>query len=513
MSQRRVGVVQWVVVLAVGVIVVAIIVALKLIPRFDDGQKVLNGARPAFTSERLQADEAGIDLISKNVDMANPIVQASGGGASEVPTLVAYAAKRLHLSPARTLTLLQRDFPHTTALLEAVPLSSVSAELPPLMTFLEKTLKLSQPQLLAELKAKVPALTQAITNLPAVTAGWNAIPGISGLTRFDGAPVHSVPQLRDYFQDDLIPAVRGQQRHFQSLDGTSSINWIAPLLLIVGIIVIVFALAMIVRRSRGTVRRGEAVVTAAVVPIVGIVVVALVLVLALVPRTSNGQKLLDGLKPAFVASRVRGDRVGINMVSTIVNTENPIMTPSGGAAGEVPTLIGLVATKTGLTDAQVLATLQAKFPHVADLLQALPLSAVSAELPRVTKALGPGVATVIPRLLPTIANAPAVTAGWNDVPGTSSRTTRFDGTPIRTMPQVRDYFSDDVIPVLERQRKNFDSVSGTSKIDFIGPLVLVIGIIVVIYGVLMVLLAWRTAEPPLPSPPLSSPIENPADVR
>ena len=38
---KRLGVVQWVVVLAVGVIVVAIVLGLKLIPRLNDGQKVL----------------------------------------------------------------------------------------------------------------------------------------------------------------------------------------------------------------------------------------------------------------------------------------------------------------------------------------------------------------------------------------------------------------------------------------------------------------------------------------
>jgi hypothetical protein len=509
MSERRIAVGQWVVVLAVGVIVVAIILALKLIPRLDAGQKVLNGAKPAFTTQRLAADVAGIDLISKNVDMANPIVQPAGGGAAEVPALVAYAAKRLHTTSPGALAIMKRDFPHTTALLGAVPLSSVSAELPSLLVFLETTLKVSPSQLRAALSKNFPALAKAITNLPPVTTGWNAIPRIGDLTRFDGTPVRSVPQLRSYFKLDLIPAVRHQQANFQSLDGTSSVNWIAPLLLVVGIVVVLFAAAMIVRRRTGAIPRTEAIASAVVVPVVGVVVIVLVLALALVPRTSDGQKLLDGLKPAFASARVHGDRVGIDMVSTIVNAEDPIMTPSGGAAGEVPKLIGFVAAKTRLSDAQVLATLQSKFPHVADLLQALPLSAVSAELPGVVKALGPGVTAVIPKLLPTITNAPAVTGGWNAVPGTSAGTTRFDGAPIHTMKQVRDYFSDDVIPVLERQRSNYDSVTGTSEINFIGPLVLIIGIIVVIYGLLMVWLAWQTAPT---TQPTVSPIGVPADV-
>jgi hypothetical protein len=227
MSERRMAVGQWVVVLAVGVIVVAIILALKLIPRLDAGQKVLNGAQPAFTTPRLAADAAGIDLISRNVDMANPIVQPVGGGAAEIPALVAYAAKRLHTTPAGALAIMKRKFPHTTALLAAVPLTSVSAELPGLMRFLETTLEVSPAQLQSTLARNFPALAQAIANLPAVTAGWNAIPGINGLTRFDGTRVGSVPQLRTYFKDDLIPAVRAQQSNFDSLDGTSTVNWVS----------------------------------------------------------------------------------------------------------------------------------------------------------------------------------------------------------------------------------------------------------------------------------------------
>lgn len=504
---NRIAVGQWVVVLAVGVIVVAIILGLDLIPRLDNGQKVLGGARPAFQTERLRADVAGINLISSNVNMANPIATPVGGGASEIPALVDYAAKELHVTPTQALTTIDKDFPHTAALLGALPLSSVSVELPRLMAFLATTLKLTPAQLDSALKANFPALAQAITNLPPVTSGWNNIPGIRGLTRFDGAPVRSVPQLRTYFQKDLIPAVAAQQKNFQSLDGTSAVNWIAPLLLIVGIVVILFAAAMITLQRTGRATRPISIGAAAVVPIVGLVVVALVLALSLIPRTSNGQKLLDGLKPAFTAARVHGDRVGINMVSTIVNAEDPIMTPSGGAAAEVPKLIGFVSAKTGLSSAQVLATLQAEFPHVAALLKALPLSAVSAELPKVVQTLGPGVTSVIPRLLPTITNAPHVTSGWNNVPGTNAQTTRFDGTPIRTMTQVRNYFSDDVIPVLETQRTNYDSVSGTSKINFIGPLVLIIGLIVIAYGLLMVLLAWRLEPPPRVNRPAAAPAQ------
>jgi hypothetical protein len=493
-AENRSGVLQWVIVLGVGALVVTVVLALNLIPRLSDGQKVLNGARPAFTNERLAADVAGINIISQDVNMANPIMEPSGGGAAEVPALVAYAAKQLHTTPAAAAAAIKKSFPHTFALLNAIPLSAVSAEIPKLIAFLSTTLKLPPAQVLAALKTNFPALYESITNLPTVTSGWDYIQNIGGLTRFDGTPVRTVPQLRDYFKADLIPAVAAQQKNFESLDGTSSVNWIAPLLLIVGIVVMLFAAVMIVLNYRGAVSRSQSVAAAAVVPVVGVVVVVLVLALSLIPRTSNGQKLLSGLKPAFSTQRVHGDRAGVTMVSAIVNTEDPIMTPSGGAAGEVPKLVAFVAGKTGLTPAQVLAALQKNFPHTTALLEAIPLSSVTAELTKVVQLLGPGVVTAVPALAGTVLNAPYVVNGWNAVPGTSALTTRFDGSPIRTVPQVRDYFSGDVIPVLESQRSNYDTLTNTSRINFIGPLVLIVGIIVIIYGLLMVMLA-RGLEP------------------
>jgi hypothetical protein len=505
-GSNRSGLLQWVIVLGVGVLVVTLILGLNLIPRLNAGQKVLNDARPAFQTQSLKADVAGIDFISTNVDMANPIVQASGGGASEIPALVAYAAKQLHTTPAGALAAIQKNFPHTAALLGALPLADVTAELPKLVAFLATTLKLTPAQVDSALATNFPALTQAITNLPAVTNDWNNIPGMNGMTDFNGKPVTTVPELRDYFKNQLIPAVGAQQSNFQSLDGTSSVSWIAPLLLVIAGIVIVFGLAMIVRNLTGNVRRGEAITTAAVVPVVGVVVVGLVLALSLIPRTSNGQKLLAGLAPAFTAQRVAGDRAGVNYVGTIIKTEDPIMTPAGGAAAEVPKLIAFVSSKTGLTQAQVLAALQKNFPAVTDLLKALPLSAVGSEIPAIVKLLGPGVVKAVPILSQTIVNTPPVTNGWNNVPGLTGSTT-FSGKPIKTAPDVQNYFSSDVIPVLEDQQHNFAKLTSTSNIGFIGPVVLIIGIVVIIYGLLMVALAVGLPSTARSRPPTAAPAE------
>ena len=183
-------------------------------------------------------------------------------------------------------------------------------------------------------------------------------------------------------------------------------------------------------------------------------------------------------------------------------------------------LIAFVSQQTGLSEAEVVAALQENFPHTTALLLATPLSSVTEELPGLfaflEKTLGVTEAELLealganfPGLAQSITNLPTVTEGWNNVQNIGAAT-RFDGTPIKTVPDVRTYFSSDVIPVLETQRENYENLVSTSNIDFIGPLVLIVGMIVIIYGVLMVLLAWRL-EPrtsgairPSPTPVTSS---------
>jgi hypothetical protein len=485
-STSRGPVLQWVVVLVVGIIVVTLVLGLNLIARLNAGQDVLNAARPAFTIQRLNTDVAGIDIISKNVNMADPIVTAAGGGAREVTTIVSFVAAANHISNRQALAALHKQYPHTTALLRAIPLSAVTAEIPHLEAFLERTLKVTPAQLVAALSADFPALLQTIAYLPKVTHGWYHVPQLAayGLTDFNGAPVRTVPELRDYFSH-LVTVVVGQQSNFNSLDSTS-VNWIAWVVLAIGIAVVLFSLLMIFVSLRG-VTRTLAVASASVVVVVGAAVVALVLALNLIPRLNDGQKLLNALTPAFAVPRVRGDRAGIRMVSNIVRAENPIMTPSGGAAREVPQLVAFVAKKTRLSKKTVLAALKRDFPNTTEVLLAIPLTRVSSELPSVQKALAPALPR-IPRLAQTVTNAPPVTSGWNNIPGTAGAT-NFEGGPVKTVPEITSYFSQDVIPVLEKQRRHWVTLTSTSKINFIGWLVLTIGAIAIVYGVLMVLLA------------------------
>ena len=249
-SGSRSGVLQWIVVLVVGVVVVTVVLGLNLIPRLNDGQKVLDAARPAFAPARLTGARAGIDIISKNVDMADPIGTSRGGAAAEVPKLIAFVSQKTGLSQADVVAALQKNFPHTTALLQAIPLSAVTAELPALFAFLEKTLNVSEAELLAALQANFPRLTQSITNLPTVTSGWNNVQGIGAATRFDGTPIKTVPDVRAYFASDVIPVLETQRGNYENLVSISNIDFIGPLVLIVGIIVIIYGLLMLLLARR-----------------------------------------------------------------------------------------------------------------------------------------------------------------------------------------------------------------------------------------------------------------------
>jgi hypothetical protein len=499
------NVLSWVFVSLVGAIVVALVLGLSLFPRLNAAQSVLDGARPAFTEQRVTGDRAAISMVTTALATTDQIA-GPRGAATEVPKLIAFVSQQTGLSQGAVLKALQTNFPHTTALLQAIPLSAVSAELPGLINFLATTLKIPREQVVTTLQRNFPHLYQAIDALPRVTGGWNNVPGTGELTRFDGTPVRTVPQTAAYLSSDVIPTLEQQRANYASLDSKGGVGFLDILLLVLGIVVLVFGAVMAYLASRGAVTRGLATAGWGVVTVVGLAVIGIVLSLSLFPRLTDGQQLVDGARAAFDPQRVAGDRASINMISDVVQVADPIMTPTGGAAAEVPKLVGFVAGKTGLSGTQVLGALKSKAPHTTALLQAIPLSSVSAEIPRLvtflatTLKITPGqVNTALQQNFPSIHQAitllPAVTSGWNDVPGTSGLT-RFDGTPVRTVPQIRDYFSTDVIPVLESQHANFARVDTTwPPLPVFPPLLLVVGILVTLYGIAMLVLTRRMGPP------------------
>jgi len=491
---------SWLVVALVGVFVVAVVAGITLIPRLNAANRLLDHGKPVFTSTRVAGDKAGVDFISRAVNTLNPIMTPKGGAASEVPALVAYVSKQTGLSQAKVMAALAKNFPHTTGLLEAIPLSAVNSEIPGLIAFLARTLHASPAQVTAGLKT-FPALYQSISELPHVVNGWNDIPGTAHLTTFGGTPVHTVPQLRDYFGNDVIPVLTGQRSHFQALDGTDGVAFIAPLLLTAGIVVIIFGVAMAMF-ARKRMPREMAVAGWGVVTAVGAAIVVVVLALSLFPRLDNGQNLLNQAKPAFSPARVQGDAAGAAMVGHVVGFAAPAVTPAGGASSEVPALVGFVSKQTGLPPAKVLSTLATKFPHVTGLLEALPLSAVTAETPKLVTFLAgalhtspAGVLTALhtnfPALYQAITNLPHVTNGWYHIPGTAGLTT-FSGAPVHSMPQMASYLSTDVVPFLATEQHDFATVDSTwPPLTFFPPLLLTVGIIVILYGLLMLVLNVR----------------------
>lgn len=490
----------WLVVALVGLVVVVLVLALRLAPRLGAGQDVIEAAAPALTDERVAGERAGIDFISSYVDLADPLMTGRGGGSREIANLIALMRKGTGRSSAQAAAVLRREAPHAEALLRALPLSGVTGEVPRFTAYLATTLNISEEELAAELERSFPRLSQTLTALPSVTSGWNDIPGIGGLTRFDGTtPVKTVRQLRNYFSKDLVATVERDKDDFQAVADNGGIGYIPNLLLVVGVVVLAFGVLQVRRASK--LEPGK--LAWAIVVAVGVVIIALVGGLQYFPRLNGADRVISDMKPAFAQPRVEGDRAGIDMVHQMVLFGDPIATTRGGAAAEVPELLSFVSQRTSIPRREVLAALRRRAPHLTAVLQAIPLSAVAAEIPHLLTVLGKTLKLRrsqllaklqrrTPRLAQSLLAVRPVAIRWNSIPGTA-QLTRFDGTtPVRTMPAMEAYFNNDVIPVLEKQRENFrDLADPWPPLNDLPPLVLAIGALMVVYGLLMTRFATK----------------------
>ena len=234
-SGSRSGVLQWVVVLVVGILVVTVVLGLNLISRLNDGQTVLNAAKPAFTPQNVAGARAGIDIISTDVDTADPIMNPQGGAAAEVPKLVAFVSQKTGLSQPAVLAALQRTSRIPPRSSQTIPLSAVTAELPGLFAV---------PREDAEAHP-APAPCRAQDELPRTHAGDHQ--PADGHERLGPDPEHQRPhtvqrhagehrpRAKDVLQlrpDSRPRATAGQLR---SLNGTSSVYWIPIVILIAGL--------------------------------------------------------------------------------------------------------------------------------------------------------------------------------------------------------------------------------------------------------------------------------------
>lgn len=483
----------WMVVALVGLVVVVLVLALRLVPRLGSGQELIDAAEPALTDERVAGDRAGIDFISKYVDLADPLMTPRGGGSREVATLVRLLARRTDLSTREVAAVLRREAPHTEALLRSLPLSGVAREVPALTSYLATTLNLSEEGLAAQLEQSFPKISQTLTALSGVASGWNDVPGLNGMTRFDGATeVRTVPQLRGYFSQDLVATVESGKDDFQDVAGSGGIGYIPWLLLVVGGALLLLGLL----QARRGAKRAPGRLGWTLVSVVAIVILALVGGAQYVPRLNAADRLVDDLAPAFEQSRVEGARAGVDMVHQAVRFGDPIATKRGGAAGEVPQLVGFVARQTNVSRGRVLASLRRQAPRITAVLQAIPLSSVAAEVPhlltylqrrlKVTRAeLVSLLEARTPNLAQAILSVRPVAIRWNSIPGTEDLT-RFDGQAVRTMPELDQYLGQDVIPVLENERESFgDLADPWPPLNYFPPLLIGVGVLLLLYSLLM----------------------------
>jgi hypothetical protein len=484
----------WLGVALIGLVVIVLVFALQLVSRLGAGQDVVDAARPALTDERVAGDRAGIDFVSKYVELADPLMTARGGGSDEVATLLAIVRKGTKRPANRLAAVLHREAPRTEALLRALPLSAAAREIPGLTSYLATTLNLPEEDLAAEVEQSFPKLSQTLTALPSVTSGWNDIPGIDGLTRFDGTTaVRTVPQLRDYLSGDLVATVERDADDYREVAGKGGIGYIPWLLLVAGAGLLAYGLLQ-ARRAGGAPpgRRAWSVVVA-----VGVVIVGLVVVLQYFPRLDAADRVVSDLEPAFAGERVQADRAGVDMLHQTVLFGDPIVTRRGGAAAEVPRLVAFVSARTNQSRDKIRAGLQRRAPRLSALLQALPLSAVAAEVPHLVRWLArtlrigsDQVVAKLRRRTPHLAQAilavRPVTRGWNAVPDTA-KLTSFDGTrAVTTMPALDEYLSTDVVPVFETQRRSFrDLADPWPPLTAFAPLLLAAGALVMLYGLVM----------------------------
>ncbi|HEX8157990.1 MAG TPA: hypothetical protein VF526_11450 [Solirubrobacteraceae bacterium] len=490
----------WLPVAFIGFAVIALVLALQLIPRLGAGQSLLDETSPAFTSARVDGTRAGVSFISTYVDFADPLMSTRGGASKEVAKLIALVKRRGRLTTARARRALKRTAPHMQALLRALPLSGASADVPRLTQFLAATLVTTPDVVQTTLVQRYPQLAQSLASLRNMTSGWYQVPGVDGrLTRFDGTPVTTTPQLRDYYRDDLVPLIVKDERKFQDLAGAGGIGYIPYLLIVVGLVVLAYGIFQ--ARAATTAAPGRRAWGGVVA--LGALILAIVGAFAYFPRLDGANDLIEDSKPAFAQARVDGAVAGADFVHQTVLFGDPIATTRGGAAAQFRALLRSVAQQSPLTVSQVRRAVRRVAPRLAGLIEAIPMSKIADEVPRLMAYLskrlslrGDSLTAALKRSVPGLAQSiqavEPVAAGWNAIPG-AAKLTRLDGlTPASTMPRLDDYVRQDLLRVVSDQRNNFDRLAGSwPPVNVLPPLLAIVGALLALYGLAMMRLARK----------------------
>ncbi len=489
----------WMGVVAVGVIVVALVLGLQLIPRLSAGQEVLDAAKPAMSDGAVAGEVAGTALLSEVVDLVDPLMTRRGQSREELARLVTMIKRESGVSAQRARAVLRREAPHTEALLRAVPLSGVAGERRRLTSYLATTLNITGEALEDELARGFPRIYQMLAELPGVTSGWYDVPGTEMLTRFDGKQARSMLEVRDYLRDDLVASVDAEHDRFQALAGSGGIGYIPWLLLALGAGLAIFGLV----HARWSASHPSGRIAWGAVVAAGVLVMIVVGALQYFPRLQGADTTIERFEPAFDTQRVSGLRAGADFVVQTVRFADPIMTPSGGAADELPKLVTFISGRAGMSESAVREGLRRAAPRTLALFQAMPLSEIATEVPHLvavlSRKLGVGGDELVRRLrkrTPGLAQAllaagPA-TIGWDSIPGTE-RLTRFElGAPVRSAPEFANYLDLDVVGLFEAQRDNFDALADPwPPVGVFAGIALGVGVLLAIYATAMLFLATR----------------------
>ena len=484
----------WVGVALAGLVIIGLVFGLALFPRLGAGQRVIDAASPAFADARIEGTRAGVNTISHYVDVVDPLLTRRGAGLKDAEALITLMRRKLGVSTEQVRKILRREAPHTEALTRALPLASIADEVTPLTVYLATILGTTEEEVGALLERDFPRISQSLTALRNTADAWYDVPGIDGLTRLSGdKPVRTIPGLRKYYRDDLVPLLAKDQAEFRSLAGSGGVGYIPYLLLLLGVVV----LAMGVLQARRVKKITPGKLSWSLVVATGVFIIVLVLAAQYFPRLHGAQQITTDFKPVFTQERVRAAATGADSLHQAVAFGEPIVTADGGAAAEVPRLYRFLAQRTGRSTDDVRSALRRRAPRTSALLNALPLTEVADELPKLNaylkRALRPGrgdLAGTLRRRTPALAQVlaalPPATAQWDAIPSTE-KMTRFDGlTAVRTVPQFDDYLREDLLRVLVNEREDFQTFANKwPPVDTFAPLMLILGLAVMLYGGVM----------------------------
>ena len=115
---------------------------------------------------------------------------------------------------------------------------------------------MTDEQIGATLEESFPHISASLTALSNTADAWYDVPGIDGLTRVSqGKPVRTVPGLRKYYRDDLVPRIVAQRKNVQRLAGSGGVGYIPYLLLVVGLGLLALGAAEVTARGQAGARQ------------------------------------------------------------------------------------------------------------------------------------------------------------------------------------------------------------------------------------------------------------------